>query len=117
MRGFGEAALGGERVGLGEQRARRAGFGLSAMVVGIRVAAPAAKAQIVDPLRKGGDEMVEKRSEVHTSELQSLVRISYAVFCLTNKTSKITKAHFTTPISNSHHVYTLLHQTPHKRSR
>src|SRR3546814_8242982 len=26
-----------------------------------------------------------KRSEEHTSELQSLMRISYAVFCLTNK--------------------------------
>src|SRR3546814_5022511 len=27
------------------------------------------------------------RSEEHTSELQSLMRISYAVFCLKNKTS------------------------------
>src|SRR3546814_3778274 len=27
----------------------------------------------------------EGRSEEHTSELQSLMRISYAVFCLTNK--------------------------------
>src|SRR3546814_5617498 len=31
------------------------------------------------------------RSEEHTSELQSLMRISYAVFCLTNKTQPITK--------------------------
>src|SRR3546814_1035433 len=30
------------------------------------------------------------RSEEHTSELQSLMRISYAVFCLKKKTSKIT---------------------------
>src|SRR3546814_6849815 len=30
-----------------------------------------------------------KRSEEHTSELQSLMRISYAVFCLKKKTSKI----------------------------
>src|SRR3546814_6325545 len=29
------------------------------------------------------------RSEEHTSELQSLMRISYAVFCLINKTHKI----------------------------
>src|SRR3546814_5163020 len=29
------------------------------------------------------------RSEEHTSELQSLMRISYAVFCLKNKKSKI----------------------------
>src|SRR3546814_8934796 len=33
-----------------------------------------------------------KRSEEHTSELQSLMRISYAVFCLKNKTiQNITK--------------------------
>src|SRR3546814_4779757 len=29
--------------------------------------------------------MFRKRSEEHTSELQSLMRISYAVFCLTKK--------------------------------
>src|SRR3546814_4586167 len=29
--------------------------------------------------------MHEQRSEEHTSELQSLMRISYAVFCLTKK--------------------------------
>src|SRR3546814_5961392 len=28
------------------------------------------------------------KSEEHTSELQSLMRISYAVFCLKNKTTK-----------------------------
>src|SRR3546814_4855586 len=31
------------------------------------------------------------RSEEHTSELQSLMRISYAVFCLTKKNKKIHK--------------------------
>src|SRR3546814_5224778 len=31
------------------------------------------------------------RSEEHTSELQSLMRISYAVFCLTKKTTKSLK--------------------------
>src|SRR3546814_1382918 len=42
--------------------------------------------------RQGGDEFVlilseagVKRSEEHTSELQSLMRISYAVFCLKKK--------------------------------
>src|SRR3546814_7846466 len=29
--------------------------------------------------------LFERRSEEHTSELQSLMRISYAVFCLTKK--------------------------------
>src|SRR3546814_2402717 len=32
------------------------------------------------------------RSEEHTSELQSLMRISYAVFCLKKKKTKITRA-------------------------
>src|SRR3546814_5616253 len=36
-----------------------------------------------DRWRPGG--FVEKRSEEHTSELQSLMRISYAVFCLKKK--------------------------------
>src|SRR3546814_1037762 len=35
-------------------------------------------------LRDGGD----RRSEEHTSELQSLMRISYAVFCLKKKKNK-----------------------------
>src|SRR3546814_2001735 len=30
----------------------------------------------------------ERRSEEHTSELQSLMRISYAVFCLQKKTNR-----------------------------
>src|SRR3546814_1044299 len=33
------------------------------------------------------------RSEEHTSELQSLMRISYAVFCLTKKTINNTNIH------------------------
>src|SRR3546814_3083037 len=35
---------------------------------------------------------VKKRSEEHTSELQSLMRISYAVFCLKKKNNPITNA-------------------------
>src|SRR3546814_1942874 len=35
---------------------------------------------------------VHERSEEHTSELQSLMRISYAVFCLKKKTNKNTSA-------------------------
>src|SRR3546814_6350525 len=34
------------------------------------------------------EQALEKRSEEHTSELQSLMRISYAVFCLKKKTNK-----------------------------
>src|SRR3546814_9778988 len=34
-----------------------------------------------------------RRSEEHTSELQSLMRISYAVFCLKKKTNKKIRRH------------------------
>src|SRR3546814_9633050 len=39
-----------------------------------------------------------KRSEEHTSELQSLMRISYAVFCLTNKKTTSTRENDTSNI-------------------
>src|SRR3546814_7674749 len=39
-----------------------------------------------------------ERSEEHTSELQSLMRISYAVFCLKKKTTH-----------NNQHTHTLMH--------
>src|SRR3546814_6212924 len=38
-----------------------------------------------------GHHAVQLRSEEHTSELQSLMRISYAVFCLKKKNKKIQK--------------------------
>src|SRR3546814_8498293 len=40
-----------------------------------------------------------KRSEEHTSELQSLMRISYAVFCLKKKNTKLTTSEQKTFIS------------------
>src|SRR3546814_3172822 len=42
----------------------------------------------------------EARSEEHTSELQSLMRISYAVFCLKKKIHTVTRQPLTT--SNTH---------------
>src|SRR3546814_8270696 len=39
-------------------------------------------------LRQGAKDYIVKRSEEHTSELQSLMRISYAVFCLKKKKKK-----------------------------
>src|SRR3546814_7305884 len=38
------------------------------------------------PEDAAGQRDLDERSEEHTSELQSLMRISYAVFCLTKKT-------------------------------
>src|SRR3546814_2107802 len=45
------------------------------------------------------------RSEEHTSELQSLMRISYAVFCLKKKKQK--------PHTHHHHPQQLHHETTH----
>src|SRR3546814_1134348 len=49
-----------------------------------RAAAPAFPASD-PPLRHDRSRAAENRSEEHTSELQSLMRISYAVFCLKKK--------------------------------
>src|SRR3546814_8364258 len=43
---------------------------------------------IVHPVIVGHDIRLTGRSEEHTSELQSLMRISYAVFCLKKKKKK-----------------------------
>src|SRR3546814_1798515 len=40
------------------------------------------------PIFYAGDGRMRSRSEEHTSELQSLMRISYAVFCLKKTTAK-----------------------------
>src|SRR3546814_3191121 len=62
-----------------------------------------------------GDRMTI-RSEEHTSELQSLMRISYAVFCLKKKkhtTNKISYAYCTYQQTSAgsyraHHTYTMI---------
>src|SRR3546814_4371312 len=43
--------------------------------------------------KKSAKKVVKKRSEEHTSELQSLMRISYAVFCLKKKILNRQKEH------------------------
>src|SRR3546814_6026994 len=44
------------------------------------------KTYALDPSRQNLERSKQFRSEEHTSELQSLMRISYAVFCLKKKT-------------------------------
>src|SRR3546814_5726522 len=95
-RGF-EAAL---RLALGvaaaldlahRHRARRAGALLRALVRRLSMAPQLAR----EVERRGGVVIAlyrgrgtgEERSEEHTSELQSLMRSSYAVFCLKKKTN------------------------------
>src|SRR3546814_8187972 len=45
-----------------------------------------------------------RRSEEHTSELQSLMRISYAVFCLKNKNNHPMKMHNRVPSLTSNNA-------------
>src|SRR3546814_7619982 len=59
------------------------------------------------PAGRGGGAGRGGRSEEHTSELQSLMRISYAVFCLTKKKKLFIKTHQ----SISNNVHTLIHYT------
>src|SRR3546814_3479518 len=74
--GHGHPVLSAQEAGAGEdgrslgRLARRAG------AVGVVVIGPAVLVEAVG------------RSEEHTSELQSLMRISYAVFCLTKKKNR-----------------------------
>src|SRR3546814_8349796 len=79
----GEAFAGGHEEDFGADLAFEEGrkdvdgtFRVSQHVVGFRQAVFMA----FDQLRQAGMEAVERRSEEHTSELHSLMRISYAVF-------------------------------------
>src|SRR3546814_5296832 len=76
-------------------------------VVGVEFALAVRQAQIGDVRRIGGedarhfgeragfveDDDAQSRSEEHTSELQSLMRISYAVFCLKKKITNKVRAY------------------------
>src|SRR3546814_7535525 len=50
------------------------------------------------------------RSEEHTSELQSLMRISYAVFCLKKKKTQITKHNKQATTTQTYQLETILKQ-------
>src|SRR3546814_3638694 len=73
---------------------RTTGFAVAVLVV---LADQASKRLVLDLVAQhmppairvtGFFNLVQVRSEEHTSELQSLMRISYAVFCLKNKNQK-----------------------------
>src|SRR3546814_8985030 len=82
------------------QRARCAGFGLDCYptenslrwrTFTLRLRIPTSPEAAYVPLRARPRLRQEGRSEEHTSELQSLMRISYAVFCLKKKKTKTIK--------------------------
>src|SRR3546814_2506528 len=77
---------------------------------------PPQLATLVDAVPTGNGWMHEikydgyRRSEEHTSELQSLMRISYAVFCLKKKKKRQQKSnndHNTSNITQSRNTYSL----------
>src|SRR3546814_6201333 len=74
---------------------------------GMAMSAPAdmGAAGAMLPADEGTMPSCDGRSEEHTSELQSLMRISYAVFCLKKKKQKKIKHHHnpTKTNSNKHH--------------
>src|SRR3546814_2444418 len=61
-------------------------IGVNAEIIDLRVLRPLNMQPILASLARTGRLItVDTRSEEHTSELQSLMRISYAVFCLKKK--------------------------------
>src|SRR3546814_6643848 len=81
---------------------------LPARIDALAAEAAALEQRLADPaLYKknpaGFDEITRTRSEEHTSELQSLMRISYAVFCLKKK------------IESSYRHIDHMHTTPNRR--
>src|SRR3546814_4856234 len=57
----------------------------------------------------GRSDTGKNRSEEHTSELQSLMRISYAVFCLKKKTKTYNDKYSSTPIADHRIDYIEIH--------
>src|SRR3546814_3981386 len=57
-----------------------------------------------EAIRYDREEFAPFRSEEHTSELQSLMRISYAVFCLKKKKQKTPQTQYKIAHQDSHMV-------------
>src|SRR3546814_2063906 len=84
------APPGAQRISVAKQRSRHtlSQEAINALVVAhVKTGAIVVRLKGGDPFvfGRGGEEV--ERSEEHTSELQSLMRISYAVFCMKKNTS------------------------------
>src|SRR3546814_8094557 len=71
---------------------------------------PAAHVAFAKP--KATERIAAFRSEEHTSELQSLMRTSYAVFCLKKKKHQQTQNTAQAEYQRTHHIHTQRHDTP-----
>src|SRR3546814_9779841 len=65
---------------------------------------PKAIRKAAKDMREEGRSKPALRSEEHTSELQSQMRISYAVFCLKKKTEESERAHDTNQDNKYEHI-------------
>src|SRR3546814_4907561 len=93
----------GKRYGSIAKRSATSGSAADGAPVGIallllqRRASPCAPVHTyIQPVRRHRPSYGVRRSEEHTSELQSLMRISYAVFCLKKKKTRFTHEYVTT---------------------
>src|SRR3546814_7799474 len=73
----------GWRMGVAAQAGADVMFASAMIGLVLALQAPATQTHVIIVSGVGGE-----RSEEHTSELQSLMRISYAVFCLKKKKTK-----------------------------
>src|SRR3546814_7156698 len=112
--------VGGVASGVDAYRKIRAGASLVQLYTGLIYGGPAlvarVKTELVHLLRQDGFDSVaaavgadHRRSEEHTSELQSLMRISYAVFCLKKKKNK-QQTNITSTELNAEDHKVLLHE-------
>src|SRR3546814_2298006 len=81
------SALDTRRLTVVPSRQRNSGAGIEPLTVIAGRVTPV-KLAGVSPMVRSNSVPDSTRSEEHTSELQSLMRISYAVFCLKKKTPK-----------------------------
>src|SRR3546814_2367875 len=80
---------------------------MQGLTVGSFAAFMAALGQIFDPMKrltKIASSMQRMRSEEHTSELQSLMRNSYAVFCLKKKQQQVNTHKINTQTTQQQHT-------------
>src|SRR3546814_1651985 len=67
---------------------------------------PGRRGHHAHPFECAGIRAGQKRSEEHTSELQSLMRTSYAVFCLKKKIRTLLYSPFEKKLTHHNTIYT-----------
>src|SRR3546814_7417557 len=71
----------------------------------------------IDAVGAGYSRALGDRSEEHTSELQSLMRNSYAVFCLKKKNKNKTTIYYIQSLMLIRHAYIIINSTQYKSAK